>query len=38
MAENRLARELEKRTNVERPQAWAPAPARPEPDKPPGYS
>ena len=38
MAENRLARELEKRTNVERPQAWAPASALPEPDKQPGYS
>jgi hypothetical protein len=37
MAENRLARELENRTNVERPQAWAPASALPEPDKQPGY-
>jgi hypothetical protein len=38
MAENRLARELEKRSDVERPQAWAPASALPEPDKQPGYS
>ena len=38
MAENRLARELENRTNVERPKAWAPASALPEPDKQPGYS
>ena len=38
MAENRLARELENRSTVERPQAWAPASALPEPDKQPGYS
>ena len=38
MAENRLARELENRSNVQRPQSWAPASALPEPDKQPGYS
>ena len=38
MAENRLARELEKRSDVERPKAWAPASALPEPDKQPGYA
>jgi hypothetical protein len=38
MAENRLARELEKRSDVERPKAWMPASALPEPDKQPGYA
>ena len=38
MAENRLARELENRSTIERPKAWAPASALPEPDKQPGYS
>jgi hypothetical protein len=38
MAENRVARELESRSTVERPKAWAPASALPEPDKQPGYS
>jgi len=38
MAENRLARELENRSNVERPKAWMPASALPEPDKQPGYA
>jgi hypothetical protein len=38
MAENRLARELETRSEVERPKSWQPASALPEPDKQPGYS
>ena len=38
MAENRLARELENRSSVERPKAWMPASALPEPDKQPGYA
>jgi hypothetical protein len=38
MAENRLARELENRSNVERPKTWMPASALPEPDKQPGYA
>jgi len=38
MAENRLARELENRSAVERPKAWMPASALPEPDKQPGYA
>lgn len=38
MAENRLARELENRSEVERPKSWQPASALPEPDKQPGYS
>ena len=38
MAENRLARELENRSTVERPKAWMPASALPEPDKQPGYA
>ena len=38
MAENRLARELENRSNVERPKAWMPASALPQPDKQPGYA
>jgi len=37
MAENRLARELETRSEVERPKSWQPASALPEPDKQPGY-
>ena len=38
MAETRLARELETRSSVERPKAWMPASALPEPDKQPGYA
>jgi hypothetical protein len=38
MAENRLAREVETRSETERPKSWAPASALPEPDKQPGYS
>lgn len=38
MADNRLARELDTRTATERPKAWQPASALPEPDKQPGYS
>lgn len=38
MAENRLARELENRTQTERPKAWQPASTLPEPDKEPGYA
>jgi len=38
MAEPRLTRELESRTAVERPKAWAPAATLPEPDKEPGYA
>jgi hypothetical protein len=38
MAENRLARELETRTEFERPKQWQPASALPEPDKQPGYT
>ena len=37
MAENRLARELENRTEFERPKSWQPAALLPEPDKQPGY-
>jgi len=37
MAENRLARELEKRSETERPQSWQPASSLPEPDKQAGY-
>lgn len=37
MAENRLARELEKRSEVERPKTWQPASSLPEPDKQAGY-
>ena len=33
MAENRLTRELETRTQQERPKQWAPAELLPEPDK-----
>jgi len=38
MAETRLARELESRTQTERPKMWQPASALPEPDKQPGYA
>jgi hypothetical protein len=38
MAENRLTRELETRTQVERPKQWAPAELLPEPDKQPGFA
>jgi hypothetical protein len=38
MADNRLTRELESRTQVERPKQWAPAETLPEPDKQPGFA
>ena len=38
MVETRLARELESRTQSERPKSWQPASALPEPDKEPGYA
>jgi hypothetical protein len=38
MAENRLTRELDKRTAVERPTHWAPPELLPEPDKQPGFA
>jgi hypothetical protein len=38
MAENRLARELENRTQTERPKQWQPASTLPEPDKQPGFA
>lgn len=38
MAENRLTRELEARTQQERPKQWAPAELLPEPDKQPGFT
>jgi hypothetical protein len=38
MAENRLTRELDKRTAAERPTHWAPAQVLPEPDKQAGYA
>ncbi len=38
MAENRLQREFESRSTMERPKAWMPASALPEPDKQPGYA
>lgn len=38
MAENRIARELESRSNKERPKSWQPASTLPEPDKQPGYA
>ena len=38
MVETRLARELESRTQTERPKSWQPASALPEPDKQPGYA
>ena len=37
MAENRLARELETRTQTERPKQWQRPEVLPEPDKQPGY-
>ena len=37
MAENRLKRELDNRTQAERPKQWAPASLLPEPDKEPGF-
>jgi hypothetical protein len=37
MAENRIARELESRSNKERPKTWQPDSTLPEPDKQPGY-
>jgi hypothetical protein len=37
MAENRLNRELEARSQQERPKQWAPAELLPEPDKQPGF-
>ena len=37
MAENRLTRELDKRTAVERPTHWAPPELLPEPDKQAGF-
>ena len=38
MAENRLTRELDTRTKVERPTHWAPPELLPEPDRQPGYA
>jgi hypothetical protein len=38
MAENRLTRELEARTQQERPKQWAPAELLPEPDKQSGFA
>ena len=38
MAENRLTRELETRSVVERPKQWQQAEMLPEPDKQPGYN
>jgi hypothetical protein len=38
MTDKRVSREVESRTMAERPKAWAPASALPEPDKQPGYS
>jgi hypothetical protein len=38
MVETRLARELDSRTQSERPKMWQPASALPEPDKQPGYA
>lgn len=38
MAENRIARELESRSNKERPKTWQPASTLPEPDRQPGYT
>lgn len=35
---NRLTRELETRTTLERPKQWAPAELLPEPDKQPGFA
>jgi hypothetical protein len=38
MATNRLDRELDSRTHVERPKQWSPPELLPEPDKQPGYA
>jgi hypothetical protein len=38
MSENRLTRELENRTQQERPKQWAPAETLPEPDKQAGFA
>jgi len=38
MATNRLDRELDNRTRVERPKQWAPPELLPEPDKQPGFA
>lgn len=38
MADNKLTRELETRTQQERPKQWAPAETLPEPDKEPGFA
>jgi hypothetical protein len=38
MTSNRLTRELETRSEVERPKHWQPASLLPEPDKQPGYT
>jgi hypothetical protein len=38
MAENRVPRNLETRSVVERPKQWAPAELLPEPDKQPGFA
>jgi hypothetical protein len=38
MSENRLTRELESRTQQERPKQWAPAELLPEPDKQAGFA
>ena len=38
MATNRLDRELDNRTRVERPKAWTPPELLPEPDKQPGFA
>lgn len=38
MAETRIARELESRTNQERPKQWMPPELLPEPDRQPGYA
>ena len=38
MADNKLARELETRTQQERPKQWAPAETLPEPDKQAGFA
>ena len=37
MAENRLARELQTRTQTERPKTWQPPQSLPDPDPQPGY-
>lgn len=37
MTESRLTRELDTRTQFERPKSWQPASALPEPDRQPGY-